>query len=148
MVLIQYTDFDIYPQETSSLVAPEWIQDSSQNKVSSTLIKQAARNEVPLFGVCLCNQLLAHALVADVRSVPTKGIGRKEVTLGDAAYGLLFHLEVTSEMVADMMQAFANELRKEGLDGPTIRQAATHHTSKTQHVAKAVFGQWADQVHG
>ena len=67
---------------------------------------------------------------------------------GDMAYGLLFHLEVTSEMVTDMTQAFADELREEGLDGAEIRQAATTHTSKMRQVAKTVFGRWTDQVHG
>jgi len=49
------------------------------------LIEQALRTEVPLLGVCLGSQLLAHVLGADVRSAPTKEIGWDDVSLTDAA---------------------------------------------------------------
>jgi len=49
------------------------------------LIEQALREEMPLLGVCLGSQLLAHVLGADVRPGPQKEIGWGEVTLSGAA---------------------------------------------------------------
>jgi GMP synthase (glutamine-hydrolysing) len=49
------------------------------------LIERALHEEVPLLGVCLGSQLLAHVLGADVHPGPQKEIGWKEVTLTDAA---------------------------------------------------------------
>ncbi len=49
------------------------------------LIEQALRDEIPLLGVCLGSQLLAHALGADVHAAPQKEIGWGEVALTDAA---------------------------------------------------------------
>ena len=49
------------------------------------LIEQALRDEIPLLGVCLGSQLMAHALGADVHAAPQKEIGWGEVALTDAA---------------------------------------------------------------
>jgi len=49
------------------------------------LIEQALHDDVPVLGVCLGSQLLAHVLGADVRPGPQKEIGWDEVILADAA---------------------------------------------------------------
>lgn len=55
------------------------------------LIEEAVRYGVPLLGVCLGSQLLAHVLGGDVQPAPDKEIGWKEVTLkGDAEEDALF----------------------------------------------------------
>jgi len=41
---------------------------------------------------------------------------------GNAANGLLFHLEVTPKIVSGMTEAFHSELRGDGLDGAAIRE--------------------------
>jgi len=161
------------------------------------LIEQALRDEVPLLGICLGSQLLAHVLGANIRPAPTKAIGWAEVVLtgaaandplfqnvdalftafhwhgdvftlpddatclartaqtehqafryGTAAYGLLFHLEVTPKTVARMTKAFQDELAQEGLDGATIRRAAMQHETALRDTAARVFGQWSSLVAG
>ncbi len=49
------------------------------------LIEQALRDEVPLLGVCLGSQLLAHVLGANVHAAPEQEIGWGDVSLTDAA---------------------------------------------------------------
>ena len=49
------------------------------------LVEQALQDDLPVLGVCLGSQLLAHVLGAEVRPGPQKEIGWDEVTLTDAA---------------------------------------------------------------
>jgi GMP synthase (glutamine-hydrolysing) len=172
------------------------IDDRSHLSNEIDLIEQALRDEVPVLGVCLGSQLLAHVLGADVRPGPQMEIGWEEVTLtdasaddplfrdiddpftafhwhgdvfalpdgatrlahtaqtehqafryGGAAYGFLFHLEVTPQTVAWMTKAFQDELAEEGLDGAAIRRAAMQHESALRDTASTVFGQWANLVY-
>ncbi len=59
------------------------------------------------------------------------------------AYGLLFHLEVTPALVADMTAAFAEELAAEGIDGRALAAAAYRHDASMGRVARQLFGGWA-----
>lgn len=52
-----------------------------------SLIEHALTDDVPVLGVCLGSQLLAHVLGADVRPASEKEIGWADVTLTDAASG-------------------------------------------------------------
>jgi GMP synthase (glutamine-hydrolysing) len=65
---------------------------------------------------------------------------------GNSAYGLLFHLEVTPEIVGGMTRAFADELNAADLDGEAIREAASAHDRSIQAVADTVFGGWTERV--
>ncbi len=65
---------------------------------------------------------------------------------GDAAYGLLFHLEGTPKTVAWMTKAFQDELAAEGLDGAAIRRAAMPREPALRETAGTVFGQWANLI--
>jgi GMP synthase (glutamine-hydrolysing) len=62
---------------------------------------------------------------------------------GQNAYGILFHLEVTREIVEDMVAAFGDELRAEGLDGGAILSDTQRYLPELQRVGKGLFNRWA-----
>lgn len=62
---------------------------------------------------------------------------------GTNAYGLLFHLEATPEIVGDMVTAFAGELAEEELDGGEIIRRMNDHLPKLQGIGATIFARWA-----
>ncbi|HTV56379.1 MAG TPA: gamma-glutamyl-gamma-aminobutyrate hydrolase family protein [Terriglobia bacterium] len=58
------------------------------------------------------------------------------------AYGFLFHMELTAEILRGMVTTFADELRQEGIDGQEIIQAATEYMPKLQRTGRTVFHRW------
>jgi len=80
------------------------------------------------------------------------GLARSEQTrhqafrYGRSAYGILFHMEVTPDIITGMTQAFTDELREEGLNGARLRKQAETHLPGLQTVGRHVVGRWADQV--
>jgi GMP synthase (glutamine-hydrolysing) len=65
---------------------------------------------------------------------------------GSGAYGLLFHMEVTPEIVRGMTVAFADELEAEDIDGEALRKDAAAHLPPLQQIGRGVFGRWAERV--
>jgi len=65
---------------------------------------------------------------------------------GAAVYGLLFHLELTAEMVAAMVDTFADDLRVEAIDRATILGPARDRLQAQEPIARGVFGRWAELV--
>lgn len=80
------------------------------------------------------------------------GLARSEQTAcqafryGKSAYGILFHMEVTPEIVRGMTEAFAGELEEEDASGDDIRRQAEEHLPHLQSVGRQVFGEWAQRV--
>src|ERR1700742_1861325 len=62
---------------------------------------------------------------------------------GKNAYGLLFHLEVTPQIITDMMTAFADELAEEKLDGQQIISQMPDHLPALESIGATVFKRWA-----
>jgi len=62
---------------------------------------------------------------------------------GRAAYGVLFHMEVTTQIIADMVRAFADEVREEGLDGEQIKADAAQHLPALHANGRHFFYNWA-----
>lgn len=66
---------------------------------------------------------------------------------GTSAYGLLFHLEMTEEMIGNMAAEFAGELREAGGDAAQIAAQSPANCARIEPIAEAVFGRWAQLVH-
>jgi GMP synthase (glutamine-hydrolysing) len=62
---------------------------------------------------------------------------------GRAAYGLLFHLEVSAEQVTSMSAAFAGELAGAGVDPAALEAATARHGEGQRRLGDAVFARWA-----
>jgi GMP synthase (glutamine-hydrolysing) len=65
---------------------------------------------------------------------------------GDKAYGLVFHIESTAEIVAGMVGAFAAELEEAAVDGEKIAADAERYLPGLSSVAETVFGHWAAPI--
>ncbi|RMG46755.1 MAG: hypothetical protein D6723_16810 [Acidobacteria bacterium] len=65
---------------------------------------------------------------------------------GRRAYGFLFHMEVTEEIIHNMVNTFADELREVGIDGSEIIERAKEYLPLLQRVGRHVFMRWANLV--
>jgi GMP synthase (glutamine-hydrolysing) len=65
---------------------------------------------------------------------------------GDKAYGLLFHIETTPEIVAGMVRAFAAELDEAAVDGEKITADADRYLPGLESIAATVFSRWAAPI--
>ena len=59
------------------------------------------------------------------------------------AYGFLFHMEVTTGMIRDMVNAFAEELREAKVDGKEILNRTAECLPPLQAIGQSVFQRWA-----
>ncbi len=61
---------------------------------------------------------------------------------GSCAYGLLFHLEVTEQMIRQMVKVFSDELREAKVDGTEIVRLINAHVPGLRRIGKLVFQRW------
>lgn len=62
---------------------------------------------------------------------------------GPNAYGFLFHMEVTRQIIEEMIATFWNELQEEGLDGHQLLAASDTHLPSLERIGGNVFRRWA-----
>jgi GMP synthase-like glutamine amidotransferase len=65
---------------------------------------------------------------------------------GPAAFGILFHLEITEAILAGMVATFAEELRHAGIDGREIISQAANFLPELNVLGRALFLNWAGLV--
>ena len=65
---------------------------------------------------------------------------------GRSAYGILFHMEVTEEMVRGMVRAFGGDLSDARADGEAILSAVSAAAPAMHRIARGVFDRWAGLV--
>ncbi len=63
---------------------------------------------------------------------------------GRNAYGFLFHMEVTENIIDDMVGTFSDELREAGVDGREIIRDSANYLPNLQRIGGSVFQRWAD----
>ncbi len=88
----------------------------------------------------------------DVFSLPKKAVplASSETTehqafrYGDSVYGFLFHMEVTENMIREMIRNFSEELQQENLDGGWLMQKWEAHSGNLERIGRTVFGRWAN----
>lgn len=63
---------------------------------------------------------------------------------GANAYGFLFHMEITEEIVRNLSTEFARQLDREGIDAGALLAATPGRIEALEPIASIVFGRWAD----
>ncbi|MBI3322069.1 MAG: gamma-glutamyl-gamma-aminobutyrate hydrolase family protein [Candidatus Omnitrophica bacterium] len=81
-----------------------------------------------------------------VRLASSEATEHQAFRWGSNAYGFLFHLEVTENMIREMIRCFSDELARENLDGGWIMQKWDEHAAHLEKISHAVFGRWAALV--
>lgn len=109
---IRYVNFERYPSAEPSLekyqglvVFGGWMgvyeADRYRHlKVEMRLIEQALKKDIPILGICLGSQILAHVLGANVRRHEEKEVGWNDIQLTDAGVNdrLLGHFGKTEKV--------------------------------------------------
>ncbi len=62
---------------------------------------------------------------------------------GSHAYGFLFHMEVTEQIIGEMVETFSEELRESRIEGQEILRKIPDHLPRLQEIGGVVFGRWA-----
>jgi len=67
---------------------------------------------------------------------------------GAKAYGLLFHAEMTSEILAALVSEFGEGLKRVGIDGDAMVIEAEKHFATLRRIGDTIFGHWASPIQG
>jgi GMP synthase (glutamine-hydrolysing) len=92
----------------------------------------------------------------DIFALPAGAVGLASSDLtelqafryGDRAWGLLFHAEMTRQIVAALVAEFGEGLKRVGIDGDEILARTPDHLPKLGEIAGTIFGRWASMVQG
>ena len=63
---------------------------------------------------------------------------------GQKAYGFLFHLEMTENMIREMIRTFSDELLEQNQDSGWMIQKGLEYIPVMEKISDSVFGRWAD----
>jgi GMP synthase (glutamine-hydrolysing) len=67
---------------------------------------------------------------------------------GDKAWGLLFHAEMTQQIIAALVRENAEGLKRVGIDGDAILAKAPDYLPQLGEIAETIFGRWAAPIQG
>jgi len=61
---------------------------------------------------------------------------------GASAYAILFHMEVSGDMIREMVETFRDELESEGLSGSRIVGQVREYLPRLNAIGRTVFSRW------
>jgi GMP synthase (glutamine-hydrolysing) len=67
---------------------------------------------------------------------------------GANAYGILFHAEMTHEILAALLAEYDEGLKRAGIDGEAIASQAQIHLPKLGAIGSQIFSRWAAPIQG
>ncbi len=67
---------------------------------------------------------------------------------GDKAYGILFHAEMTLEIISALVSEFGEGLKRVGIDGEAILTKAADYLPQLNEIGTTIFGRWAAPIQG
>jgi GMP synthase (glutamine-hydrolysing) len=67
---------------------------------------------------------------------------------GAKAYGLLFHAEMTREIITALVSEFGEGLKRVGIDGNEMMVEAERHLPALARIGDTIFGRWAGPIQG
>ncbi|MGH7915245.1 MAG: type 1 glutamine amidotransferase [Candidatus Binataceae bacterium] len=66
----------------------------------------------------------------------------------DKSWGLLFHAEMTQQIIAALVSEFGEALKQVGIDGDEILASAPLHLDGLGKIAETIFSRWAAPIQG
>jgi GMP synthase (glutamine-hydrolysing) len=67
---------------------------------------------------------------------------------GTNAYGILFHAEMTRDILTALVTEFGEGLKRVGIDGAAMVTQAEAHLPKLETIGTQIFGRWAAPIQG
>ena len=62
------------------------------------------------------------------------------------AYGFLFHMEVTEEIIRNMITNFSDELVEDNIDGKSIMELSSRYLPGLNRIGRQVFNSWTAMI--
>ena len=81
--------------------------------------------------------------LASSEKTPIQGFRYRE-----KAYGLLFHAEMTEEILTALVAEFGEGLKRVGIDGETMLADAGRYLPLLHELSETIFGRWAAPIQG
>ncbi len=86
-------------------------------------------------------------LPRDAVSLASSGMtAHQAFRYGNKAYGFLFHMEVTAEVIGGMVAAFTDEMVEAGVTQAEVTSDITERLPRLHEVGNTVFSRWAGLI--